>query len=129
MEVLNGMKTGRNRSTVIKKDEWFLQGSIPCTSGRILEAIIITNNYIEMKVSDKMFDFRIIYCPDGTQIIDHSLKTPYSSLTHVQMEEYIEVDNQIAIIERIRRKEQRDEKKKKCKENLFYKLACICGIV
>lgn len=76
-----------------------------------------------------MFNFRIITCPDGTQVIDHSLKTPYSSLTPVQMEEYMEVDVQIAVIERIRRKVQREEKRRKYKQNFLYKLACICGII
>lgn len=39
-----------------------------------------------------MFDFRIITCTDGTQVIDPSLKTPYSALTPVQMAEYMEMD-------------------------------------
>jgi len=51
-----------------------------------------------------MFNFRIITCPDGTQIIDPSLKTPYSALTPVQMEEYMEIDTQIAFMERLKRK-------------------------
>ena len=33
-----------------------------------------------------MFNFRIIACADGTDVIDTRLKTPYSSLTHAQME-------------------------------------------
>lgn len=76
-----------------------------------------------------MFEFRIINYTNDTQVIDHSLKTPYSALTPVQMEEYMEVDTQIAVMERMRRKAQREEKRRKCKQNLFYNLACICGIV
>ena len=45
-----------------------------------------------------MFDFRLINTPDGNQIIDTTLKTPYSSITPLQMEEYIEIDNQLAYI-------------------------------
>ena len=34
-----------------------------------------------------MFNFRIIACADGTDVIDTRLKTPYSSLTPSQMED------------------------------------------
>ena len=36
-----------------------------------------------------MFNFRIIDTPDGNQIIDRSLKTPYNALTPLQMVEYM----------------------------------------
>lgn len=77
-----------------------------------------------------MFNFRIITCPDGTQIIDSSLKTPYSALTPVQMEEYMEMDTQIAIMERLKRKAKREsERKRVIRKNLFYKLASVCGLL
>lgn len=41
-----------------------------------------------------MFNFRIINLPDGNQIIDPSLKTPYNALTPLQMVEYQEIDAQ-----------------------------------
>ena len=47
---------------------------------------IITQTAKKRKVVNKMFNFRIITCPDGTQIIDPSLKTPYNALTPIQME-------------------------------------------
>ncbi len=56
-----------------------------------------------------MFNFRIITCPDGTQIIDSSLKTPYNALTPNQMQEYIEIDTQIAFMERMKRKSKRKQ--------------------
>jgi len=74
-------------------------------------------------------NLELLITPTTTQVIDHSLKTPYSALTPVQMEEYMEVDAQIAVIERIRRKVQREEKRRKYKQNFLYKLACICGII
>ena len=37
-----------------------------------------------------MFNFRIINTPDGNQIIDTTLKTPYDSITAVEMLEYME---------------------------------------
>lgn len=77
-----------------------------------------------------MFNFRIINCSDGTQVIDPSLKTPYSALTLDQMQEYMEMDNQIAIIKRIRRREQREaQRKMKRERNPLYKLACACGLL
>lgn len=59
-----------------------------------------------------MFNFRIINTPDGNQIIDHTLKTPYSSLTPVQMVEYTEMDNQLTFMDRMERKAKRKEEKK-----------------
>lgn len=77
-----------------------------------------------------MFDFRIITCADGTQIIDPSLKTPYSALTPNQMQEYIEMDTQIAVMDRLKRKARREANRKhKLDRNPFYKVACMCGLV
>jgi hypothetical protein len=77
-----------------------------------------------------MFNFRIINLADGNQIIDSSLKTSYNSLTAVQMQEYIEVDCQLGLMERQKRKEQREaaEHKRRLWRNPFYHLACMFGI-
>ena len=77
-----------------------------------------------------MFNFRLINTPDGNQIIDTTLKTPYSSLTPLQMEEYIEMDNQLEYMERLERKQKREtERKRKFTYKLFHKVACACGIL
>ena len=77
-----------------------------------------------------MFDFRLINTPDGNQIIDFTLKTPYSSITPLQMEEYIEIDNQLAYMERIERKQKREaQHKQKLTYKFFHKVACVCGIM
>lgn len=77
-----------------------------------------------------MFNFRLINTPDGNQIIDTTLKTPYSSLTPLQMVEYIEMDNQLAYIERMERKQQKEaEHKRKFTYKFFHKVACACGIM
>ena len=77
-----------------------------------------------------MFNFRLINTPDGNQIIDTTLKTPYSSLTPLQMVEYIEIDNQLSLMERMERKQQREaERQRKFTYKLFNKVACMCGIV
>ena len=90
--------------------------------------LIITQTAQKRKV-EIMFNFRIITCPDGTQVIDHSLKTPYSSLTPVQMEEYMEIDTQIAVMERLKRKAKRESnRKRKLKWNPLYKAACMFGL-
>lgn len=90
--------------------------------------LIITQTAQKRKV-EIMFNFRIITCPDGTQVIDHSLKTPYSSLTPVQMEEYMEIDTQIAFMERLKREAQREtDRKRKLERNPLYKAACMFGL-
>ncbi len=75
-----------------------------------------------------MFDFRIITCTDGTQVIDPSLKTPYSALTPVQMAEYMEMDHQIAVMERMRRRERREsDRRRKLKRRPLYRAAGLFG--
>ena len=75
-----------------------------------------------------MYEFRIILCADGSEIIDRSLKTPYSALTPTRMTEYQEMDDQLAISDRMKRKAQREEERRiKRERNLLYKLACLCG--
>lgn len=58
-----------------------------------------------------MFEFRIINTPDGNQIIDRNLRTPYNSLTPVQMVEYTEMDNRLAFMDRMERKAKKKKKR------------------
>lgn len=77
-----------------------------------------------------MFDFRIINTADGNQIIDKKLKTPYNSLTPAQMIEYMEMDNQLAIMDHIKRKDRREaERKRKLARNPLWRMACFCGLI
>lgn len=77
-----------------------------------------------------MFDFRIIETPDGNQVIDHNLKTPYNALTPVQMLEYTEMDAQLAVMDRLERKRRAQaERRRKRTRNPLYKIACLCGLV
>ena len=77
-----------------------------------------------------MFNFRLIDTPDGNQIIDTTLKTPYSSLTPLQMVEYTEIDNKLDYMKRMKRKQVREaERKQKLTYKLFHKVACACGIM
>lgn len=76
-----------------------------------------------------MFNFRIIETTDGNQIIDRQLKTPYNALTPLQMMEYMEMDSQLAIMDRMERKaRQRAEHMRKVARNPLYRIACMCGL-
>lgn len=77
-----------------------------------------------------MFGFRIINTPDGNQVIDTTLKTPYSALTAVQMVEYTEMDKQMALMERMERMKRREAgHRRKPAKDFLHKLASLCGIV
>ena len=65
-----------------------------------------------------MFGFRIINMPDGNHVIDPSFKTPFNSLTPSRMEDYIEMDKQIALMERMKEKERKAaERRRKMERN------------
>ena len=77
-----------------------------------------------------MFEFRIINQPDGSQVIDNTLKTPYSSLTLEQFQEYVEVSKCVEFLELLKIKERREaERKQKFLYRLMRKVACACGIL
>ena len=77
-----------------------------------------------------MFNFRLINTPDGNQIIDTTLKTPYDSITPIEMMEYIEVDARLAYMERMERKQKKEaERKRKFIYRFIHKLAYVCGIM
>lgn len=77
-----------------------------------------------------MFNFRIINLADGNQIIDPSLKTPYDSLTPLQMVEYTEMDKMLAYMDRMKRKARsKAERRRKLARNPFVRFACFCGLV
>lgn len=77
-----------------------------------------------------MFEFRIIELNDGIQVIDRKFKTSYNALTPLQMMEYIEIDIQLAIMDRMKRKAKVEKKsRRKLANNPLYKFACICGII
>lgn len=77
-----------------------------------------------------MFNFRIIETTDGNQIIDRQLKTTYNALTHLQMMEYMEMDNQLAFMDKMERKiKKKTEHMRKLTRNPFYRIACMCGMI
>ena len=77
-----------------------------------------------------MFNFRLINTPDGNQIIDTTLKTPYDALTPIEMMEYMEVDARLEYMRRMEREQVKEaERKRKFTYKLFHKVACVCGIM
>ena len=77
-----------------------------------------------------MFEFRLINTPDGNQIIDTTLKTPYDSITPIEMVEYIEIDARLEYMKRIERKKAREaERNQKFTYRFIHKVACMCGIM
>lgn len=75
-----------------------------------------------------MFNFRIINQPDGTQVIDPSVKTPVESLTPEMQLEYMEVSRQITYSEIMVRKQRRKQEYERRKsKSPLHKLACMCG--
>ena len=77
-----------------------------------------------------MFNFRLINTPDGNQIIDTTLKTPYDSITPIEMLEYIEVDARLEHMRRMEREQKREtERNQKFTYKFMHKVACMCGLV
>lgn len=77
-----------------------------------------------------MFNFRLINTADGNQIIDTTLKTPYDSITPIEMIEYIEIDAQLDYMKRMERKQKKEaERQRKISYKFFHKIACMCGIM
>ncbi len=54
------------------------------------------------------FDFRIIICPDGTEIIDRRLKTAYKALTQRQMIEYAWLELELEVLDKQERETEPD---------------------
>lgn len=77
-----------------------------------------------------MFDFRIIDTEDGNQVIRRDLKTPYSALTPIQYIEYTNMEVQLYISDRQKKKFQREaDRRRKLARNPFVRFACFCGLV
>lgn len=73
-----------------------------------------------------MFNFRIINTPEGNQIIDRNLSTPYNALTIEEFQEYIRIDDSLYhfdILKRKRKKQMQENKK------WYRRIANICGLV
>lgn len=75
------------------------------------------------------FDFRVINLPNGDQVIDKAIRTPYEALEPLQMLEYTEMEREMAVMDQMRRKEKRElKRRRRNSRNPLYRLACICGL-
>ncbi len=77
-----------------------------------------------------MFNFRIIDTEDGNQVIRKDLKTPYDALTLSQCIEYINMETQLYIADRQKKKFLKEaDRRRKIARNPFVRFACFCGLV
>ena len=77
-----------------------------------------------------MFDFRIIDTEDGNQVIRRDLKTPYSALTPLQYIEYTNIEVQLYIADRQKKKFLKEaNRRRKLARIPFVRFACFCGLV
>lgn len=77
-----------------------------------------------------MFDFRIINLSDGNQVIRRDLKTPYNALTPLQIVEYTNMEVQLYVAERQKKKIQKQAgQQRKLARNLLRKFACLCRLI
>lgn len=67
----------------------------------------------------EQFNFRIIRTANGAEVIDSTLSTPYSSLTPMQMLDYINVENSLYFTERRKRRIK--------KETIFDRIRSFLG--
>ncbi len=77
-----------------------------------------------------MFDFRIINLSNGNQVIDRNLKTPYNALTPLQYIEYTNMEVQLYIADRQKKKYLKEtNRQQKLARNPFVRFACFCGLI
>lgn len=77
-----------------------------------------------------MFNFRIINLSDGNQVIWCDLKTPYSALTPLQYIEYTNMEVQLYIADRQKKKFLKEtDRKRKLARNPLFRIASLCDIV
>lgn len=67
----------------------------------------------------EQFNFRIIKTANGAEVIDSTLSTPYSSLTPMQMLDYINVENSLYFAEKRERRIK--------KETIFDRIRSFLG--
>lgn len=77
-----------------------------------------------------MFNFRIITLEDGTEVIDEKQYTYENGLSPVELLKYIEWEQRIYKLNKIRQKELKElEQKRRNARNPFYKIAYVCGMM
>ena len=75
-------------------------------------------------MGQNVFEFRIVNLSDDMQVIDRTLKTPYDALTPLQMEEYMQLD----YMDRMKRRKNREMRRRENSRGLLHKAACLFGL-
>lgn len=77
----------------------------------------------------EVFNFTIITVENGIQVIDRTVKTAHSTLTPIELLDYMEMDAQLAFMDRLERKARAEaERRRKLVHNPLYRIACLCGL-
>lgn len=79
-------------------------------------------------MGQNVFEFRIVNLSDDMQVIDRTLKTPYDALTPLQMEEYMQIDVQLDYMDRMKRRKNREMRRRENSRGLLHKAACLFGL-
>jgi hypothetical protein len=79
-------------------------------------------------MGQNVFEFRIVNLSDDMQVIDRTLKTPYDALTPLQMEEYMQIDAQLDYMDRMKRRKNREMRRRENSRGLLHKAACLFGL-
>ena len=78
----------------------------------------------------EVFKFKIITVSEGTQVIDRRTTTLCSALTPLDLLEYMEMDAELAYMDRLERKARAEaERRRKLMYNPLYRIALLCGLV
>ena len=75
------------------------------------------------------FDFTVIEISDDTQVIDRKRGTLIDTLPPEMQTEYMEISDQLAAMDRLKRRARLERERKQRRErNLLYRIACLCGL-
>ncbi len=72
-----------------------------------------------------MFKFRLIDMPNGLQIIDENLMTPYDSITPEQMIDYIRVEQAMEVIKIHKRNREIHNMERNKLKTILFRIACM----
>lgn len=75
-----------------------------------------------------MFDFRIIDTKDGNQVIRRDLKTPYDTLTLLQYIEYTNMEVQLYIADRQKKKFLKEVDRKLARNPFVTNIIPLCAL-
>lgn len=81
--------------------------------------------FTEYRRIKNMFKFRLINMPNGIQIIDENLMTPYDSITPEQMIDYIRVEQAMEVIKIHKRNREIHNMERNKLKTILFRIACM----